>query len=45
MPQIEFSQLTDVGCVRELNEDAVGSWPHEDGVLFADGLGLSLIHI
>src|SRR2546422_1067482 len=41
MPEIEFFQLTDVGCVREGNEDAVGHWPHEDGVLFAvaDGLG------
>ena len=41
MPEIEFFQLTDVGCVRTNNEDAVGSWPHEDGLLFAvaDGLG------
>src|SRR4029077_7217555 len=41
MPEIEFFQLTDVGCVRETNEDAVGHWPHEDGLLFAvaDGLG------
>jgi PPM family protein phosphatase len=41
MLEIEFSQLTDVGCVREENEDAVGYWPHEEGVLFAvaDGLG------
>src|SRR5947208_1505216 len=41
MPEIEFFQLTDVGCVREGNEDAVGHWPHEDGLLFAvaDGLG------
>src|SRR2546425_661448 len=41
MPEIEFFQLTDIGCVREGNEDAVGHWPHEDGVLFAvaDGLG------
>jgi len=41
MPEIEFFQLTDVGCVREQNEDAVGYWPHEDGIVFAvaDGLG------
>src|SRR2546422_11261506 len=41
MPEIEFFQLTDVGCVREGNEDAVGHWPHEDGLVFAvaDGLG------
>src|SRR6185503_14262007 len=43
MPALEFSQLTDVGCVREENEDAVASWPWPvgDGVVFAiaDGLG------
>ena len=41
MPEIEFFQLTDTGCVRPHNEDAVGSWPHEDGLLFAvaDGVG------
>jgi serine/threonine protein phosphatase PrpC len=41
MPEIDFFQLTDVGCVREQNEDAVGYWPHEDGIVFAiaDGLG------
>lgn len=41
MPEIDFFQLTDVGCVREANEDAVGYWPHEDGMVFAvaDGLG------
>jgi serine/threonine protein phosphatase PrpC len=41
MPELEFFQLTDVGCVRETNEDAVGHWPHEDGLLFAiaDGVG------
>jgi PPM family protein phosphatase len=39
--KIEFSQETDVGCVREGNEDAVGCWPHDDGMVFAvaDGLG------
>jgi PPM family protein phosphatase len=41
MPDIDFSQLTDIGCVREQNEDAVAYWPHEDGLVFAvaDGLG------
>ena len=41
MLQIEFFQLTDVGCVRQGNEDAVGHWPHEEGLVFAvaDGLG------
>ncbi len=39
--QIEFFQLTDVGLVREGNEDSIGVWPHGDGLLFAlaDGLG------
>lgn len=39
--EIEFFQLTDVGCVRAENEDAVGSRPFDDGYLFAlaDGLG------
>jgi protein phosphatase len=41
MPEIDFFQLTDIGCVREANEDSVGHWPHEDGLLFAvaDGVG------
>jgi len=41
MPDVEFFQLSDVGCVRAENEDAVGHWPHEDGLLFAvaDGIG------
>jgi PPM family protein phosphatase len=41
MPEIEFFQLTDTGCVRANNEDAVGYWPHDDGMVFAvaDGLG------
>jgi protein phosphatase len=41
MPEIDFFQASDVGCVREINEDAVGQWPHEDGIVFAvaDGLG------
>ena len=41
MTDCDFFQLTDVGCVREENEDAVGYWPHEDGLVFAvaDGLG------
>ena len=41
MPEIDFFQLTDPGCVRDENEDSIGHWPHEDGLLFAvaDGLG------
>jgi PPM family protein phosphatase len=41
MSEIRFSHLTDTGCVREENEDAVACWPHDDGILFAvaDGLG------
>jgi protein phosphatase len=41
MPEVDFFHLTDVGCVREANEDAIGSWPCEDGLVFAvaDGLG------
>ena len=41
LPEIDFFQLTDTGCVREGNEDAIGCWPHEDGLVFAvaDGLG------
>ena len=41
MPEIDFFQLSDVGCVRDGNEDAVGYWPMDDGIVFAvaDGLG------
>jgi len=41
MPEIDFFEASDVGCVREINEDAVGHWPHDDGMVFAvaDGLG------
>lgn len=41
MPEIEFFQLTDRGPVRDGNEDAIGHWPYEAGLLFAvaDGLG------
>jgi protein phosphatase len=41
MPEIDFFHLTDIGCVREGNEDAIGCWPCEDGLIFAvaDGLG------
>lgn len=41
MLEIDFFHLSDTGRVREENEDAVGSWPHEDGLLFAvaDGMG------
>jgi PPM family protein phosphatase len=41
MPELEFFHLTDAGCVRVKNEDAVLFWPFDDGLLFAvaDGLG------
>jgi len=41
MLEIDFFQLTDTGCVRTGNEDSIGHWPHEDGLLFAvaDGVG------
>jgi PPM family protein phosphatase len=41
MLEIDFFHLTDTGRVREGNEDAVGCWPHDDGLVFAvaDGLG------
>jgi serine/threonine protein phosphatase PrpC len=41
MPELDFFQLTDAGCVRAENEDSVGHWAHEDGLFFAvaDGLG------
>jgi protein phosphatase len=41
MVAVSYFELTDVGCVREENEDAVSSWPLADGMLFAvaDGLG------
>src|SRR5215470_9721502 len=41
MSEIDFFHITDAGCVRDGNEDAVGCWPHEDGLLIAvaDGLG------
>jgi protein phosphatase len=41
VPDVEFFQLTDPGSVRTTNEDAVGHWSHEGGLLFAlaDGLG------
>jgi len=41
MSEIDFFHITDCGCVRDGNEDAVGCWPHDDGLVFAvaDGLG------
>lgn len=41
VPDVEFFQLTDAGSGPAENEDAIGHWPHEDGLLFAlaDGLG------
>jgi protein phosphatase len=40
MPQIEFSQWTRAGEAQERNEDLVGCWPHEDGIVFALAGGL-----
>jgi len=41
MSEIDFFHITDTGCVRDGNEDSIGCWPHEDGLVFAvaDGLG------
>jgi PPM family protein phosphatase len=41
MLEIEFSQASERGVGRQHNEDAIGRWPHEDGLVFAtaDGLG------
>jgi serine/threonine protein phosphatase PrpC len=41
MPEIDFFQLSDIGCARTENEDSIGHWAHDDGLLFAvaDGLG------
>src|SRR5437899_2616124 len=41
MPDIDSFQLTREGSRREVNEDAVGCWPHADGLVLAvaDGLG------
>ena len=41
MSDIEFFQLSRGGRCREVNEDAVGCWPHADGIVLAvaDGLG------
>jgi serine/threonine protein phosphatase PrpC len=41
MSEIDFFHVTDAGCVRDGNEDAIGCWPYEDGIVFAvaDGLG------
>src|SRR5262249_30829984 len=40
MAHVELAQLTDCGPVRENNEDAIGSWPCDDGIVFAVGDGL-----
>jgi protein phosphatase len=40
MTGVDFFQLTDVGCVREQNQDAVGSWAYEDGVVLAVAGGI-----
>jgi PPM family protein phosphatase len=41
MARVELVQLTDCGPVRSGNEDAIGSWECDDGIVFAvaDGLG------
>jgi protein phosphatase len=41
MPEIEFHQLSTAGSDRAPNQDAVGSWPLRDGLVFAvaDGIG------
>lgn len=41
MSEFDFFHLTDAGCVRDENEDAIACWPHDDGIVFAvaDGLG------
>lgn len=41
MSDIDFFQLTRGGSRRDVNEDAVGCWPHADGLVLAvaDGLG------
>jgi len=41
MAQVELGQLTDCGPVRDGNEDAIGSWEFDEGIVFAvaDGLG------
>ena len=41
MVEVDFFQLTDIGCARADNEDSIGCWACGDGLLFAvaDGLG------
>jgi protein phosphatase len=41
MARVEFGQVTDAGRVRSNNQDAIGNWPCNDGLLFAvaDGVG------
>src|SRR5271169_3247397 len=41
MARVELSQVTDAGRVRKNNQDAIGNWPCDDGLLFAvaDGVG------
>jgi protein phosphatase len=41
MAKVELGQLTDCGPYREGNEDSIGSWECDDGIVFAvaDGLG------
>ncbi len=41
MARVELAQVTDAGRVRSSNQDAIGHWPCDDGLLFAvaDGVG------
>ena len=41
MLDIDFHEITDKGPVREQNEDSIGHWEHDGGLMFAvaDGLG------
>lgn len=41
MARVDLAQITDAGRVRGSNQDAIGHWPYDDGLLFAvaDGVG------
>ena len=41
MSEIPFFQLTDAGRVRDRNDDTVGHWPHEDGIVCAVAPGVA----
>lgn len=40
MPHIDFFQWTRTGGAPERNDDLVGCWPHDDGIVFAVARGL-----